>query len=295
MKAFGLLILTNLGIMAMIAIVVKVLELEPYLQNNNLNLVSLFIFSAIFGFMGSFISLMMSKTMAKRSMGVQIIDNPSNQTEMWLVNTVHKMAEKQGIKPPEVGIFQFDGPNAFATGASKNNSLVAVSTGLLQSMKPNEVEAVIGHEMAHVVNGDMVTSTLLQGVMNTFVYFFARIIAQVVSQNRNGGSSAGSYFMVSMLMQVVLGMLASIVVMWFSRYREFHADKGGAALTSNKDMADALRALLRFQQQSQQKNELPEQMAAFGIAFGGLFSTHPPLEKRIAALENNQNQSSVIS
>lgn len=298
MKALGLLVLTNLGIMLMIGIVVQVLGLEPYLQENGLNLVSLFIISALFGFGGSFISLLMSKTMAKRGMGVHIIDNPSNQTEAWLVNTVHKMAEKHGIKPPEVGIFEFDGPNAFATGASKNSSLVAVSTGLLQTMKPNEVEAVIGHEMAHVVNGDMVTSTLLQGVMNTFVFFLARIVAHVVSQNRQGGNSAGTYFMVSMLMQLVLGVIASMVVMWFSRHREYHADKGGAALTSNKDMADALRALLRVQQQrtqqQQQPNTLPDQMAAFGIAFGGLFTTHPPLEKRIAALENNSN-SSVIS
>ncbi len=208
MKAFGLLVATNLGIMLMIGIVVKVLGLEVYLQQNNLNLVSLFIMSAVFGFAGSFISLMMSKTMAKRGMGVQIIDNPSNETEAWLVATVHKMADKHGIKPPEVGIFHMDGPNAFATGASKNNSLVAVSTGLLNNMKRNEVEAVIGHEMAHVVNGDMVTSTLLQGVLNTFVFFFARIIAQVVSQNSEGGSSAGTYFMVYMLMQVVLGVIA---------------------------------------------------------------------------------------
>ncbi len=285
MKAIFLLITTNIAVMAMIGVVVKLLGLEPVLAANGLNLTSLFIISAIMGFAGSFISLFMSKMMAKRSMGVQIIENPQNETEQWIYNTVKRMSDDLNLKMPEVGIFYNDAPNAFATGASKNNSLVAVSSGLLQVMTRDEVEAVIGHEMAHVKNGDMITSTLLQGVLNTFVFFFARIIAQVMSSNRNGESSAGSYFMISMLMQMVLGFFASMIVMWFSRHREYHADAGGASLTSNRSMANALRALKRLQDGGAQM-ALPDQMAAFGItALGGLFSTHPPLEKRIAALE----------
>lgn len=285
MKAIFLLVTTNVAVMAVIGIVVKVLGLEPMLTANGLNLTSLFIMSAIFGFSGSFISLFMSKSMAKRSMGVQIITQPQNETEAWIYNTVERMAGELNIKMPEVGIFYNDAPNAFATGASKNSSLVAVSSGLLQIMRRDEVEAVIGHEMAHVNNGDMVTSTLLQGVLNTFVFFFARIIAQVLSSNRDGQRSSASYFMISMLMQVVLGFLASLIVMWFSRYREYHADSGGAALTSNRSMANALRALKRMKDGGVD-SALPDQMAAFGItALGGLLATHPPLEKRIAALE----------
>lgn len=285
MKAIFLLVTTNVAVMAVIGIVVKVLGLEPMLTANGLNLTSLFIMSAIFGFSGSFISLFMSKSMAKRSMGVQIITQPQNETEAWIYNTVERMAGELNIKMPEVGIFYNDAPNAFATEASKNSSLVAVSSGLLQIMRRDEVEAVIGHEMAHVNNGDMVTSTLLQGVLNTFVFFFARIIAQVLSSNRDGQRSSASYFMISMLMQVVLGFLASLIVMWFSRYREYHADSGGAALTSNRSMANALRALKRMKDGGVD-SALPDQMAAFGItALGGLLATHPPLEKRIAALE----------
>ncbi len=287
MKALSLLVVTNIAIMAMIAIVVKILGLEPVLAENGLNLTSLFILSAVMGFAGSFISLFMSKKMVKRQMGVQVIEQPKNQTEAWIYNTVERMSAELGINMPEVGIFHNDAPNAFATGASKNNSLVAVSTGLLQIMNRDEVEAVIGHEMSHVNNGDMVTSTLLQGVLNTFVYFFARIIAQVISSNSRGGRSrGGSYFMISMLMQMVLGVLASMVVMWFSRHREYYADRGGADLTSKHSMANALRALKRLKEGGAQM-ALPNQMAAFGIvAVGGLFATHPPLEKRIAALEN---------
>lgn len=285
MKAISLLVVTNLAIMTMMTIVVKVLGLEPMLQQNGLNLVSLFLVSAVMGFAGSFISLFMSKSMAKRSMGVQIIEHPSNETEAWIYNTVERMSNDLGIKMPEVGIFYNDAPNAFATGASKNNSLVAVSSGLLNIMSRDEVEAVIGHEMAHVNNGDMVTSTLLQGVMNTFVFFFARIIAQLMSRGNDGRSSAGSYFMISMLMQAVLGVLAALVVKWFSRHREFYADAGGAELTSTRSMANALRALKRMQDGGAHM-ALPNEMAAFGItALNGLFATHPPLEKRIAALE----------
>lgn len=287
MKAISLLVITNLAIMTMMGIVVKLLGLEPVLQQNGLNLTALFVVSAVMGFAGSFISLFMSKSMAKRSMGVQLIEHPANETEAWIYTTVQRMANELSIQMPEVGIFYDDAPNAFATGASKNNSLVAVSSGLLQVMSRDEVEAVIGHEMAHVNNGDMVTSTLLQGVMNTFVFFFARIIAQMMSRGEDGRSSNGTYFMVSMLMQTVLGVLAALVVKWFSRYREFHADRGGAELTSSRSMADALRALQRVKDGGM-PTALPDQMAAFGItAFTGLFSTHPPLEKRIAALEAN--------
>lgn len=293
MKAGFLLIITNIAVMAMIAIIVKVLGLEPLLQQNGTNIYGLFLFSAVVGFAGSFISLLMSKSMAKRGMGVQVIDTPSNEVEAWIKRTVERMAGELGIKTPECGIFDNPSPNAFATGASKNNSLVAVSTGLLQTMSKEEVEAVIGHEMAHVNNGDMITSTLLQGLMNTFVFFFARIIAQAISRGGDGRSSSGMYFIVSMVMQVLLGFLASIVVKGHSRWREYHADAGGAALTSKKDMADALRALQRMKNGGATQ-PLPDQMAAFGITnfinFGGLFSTHPPLEKRIEALE----QSSVI-
>lgn len=289
MKAIFLLVTTNVAVMAMISIIVKVLGLDPVLEANGLNLPSLFIISAVMGFAGSFISLFMSKTMAKRGMGVQIIEHPQNETEAWIYNTVERMSGELGIKMPEVGYFNNPAPNAFATGASKNNSLVAVSTGLLQVMSRDEVEAVIGHEMSHVNNGDMVTSTLLQGVMNTFVYFFARIIAQIMSSNRDGERSGASYFMISMVMQMVLGVLASMVVMWFSRHREYYADKGGAELTSTQSMANALRALKRMQEGGAEM-ALPDKMAAFGItAFGGLFSTHPPLEKRIAALEARAN------
>ena len=289
MKAIFLLIATNIAVMAMIGVVVQVLDLEPVLQKNGLNLTSLFVISALIGFAGSFISLFMSKGMAKRSMGVQVIKKPQNETERWIYNTVERMSNNLGIKMPEVGIFHNKAPNAFATGASKNNSLVAVSTGLLDIMSKNEVEAVIGHEMAHVNNGDMITSSLLQGVLNTFVFFFARIIAQIMSTNRQGRSSIGSYFMISMLMQVILGALASIIVMWFSRHREFYADAGGANLTSNQSMANALRALKRLKDNGGEM-ALPDQMVAFGItAFGGLFSTHPPLEKRITALEKRNN------
>jgi len=286
MKSVFLLVVTNIAVMAMIAIVVKVFNLEAMLQQNGLNLGAIFLISAIFGFSGSFISLLMSKTMAKHSMGVEIISKPQNETEAWLYNTVKSMSEKQGHQMPEVGIFQSEAANAFATGASRDNALVAVSTGLLQIMNKDEVEAVIGHEMAHINNGDMVTSTLLQGVMNTFVFFFARIVAQILSQGRDGRSSGASYFMISMLMQIVLGVLASMVVMWFSRYREYKADQGGAALTSRHSMAGALRALKRVQD-ANRPTALPDQLAAFGItAFGGLLATHPPLEKRIAALES---------
>lgn len=252
------------------------------------------VMALVLGFGGSFVSLWMSKGMAKRSMGVQVIEHPQTNQERWLYETVERQAKAVGIDMPEVGIFASPEPNAFATGARKNSALVAVSQGLLDHMNADEVEAVLGHEMAHVANGDMVTQTLLQGVLNTFVIFFARVIAHLVtsmtSRGDNEQSSMGggiAYFVISMILEVALGFLATLVVMWFSRWREFHADKGGAALAGKQKMINALKRL----QQAHAPADLPGEMAAFGIS-GGFASglaklrmTHPPLEDRIAALQ----------
>ena len=236
---------------------------------------------------GSVISLAISKWSAKRAMGVQVIERPQNQTEQWLLSIVEKQAKEAGIGMPEVGIFQTSQPNAFATGMSRNNALVAVSTGLLQAMSADEVEAVVGHEISHVANGDMITMALMQGVVNTFVYFFASIIGhfvdRVILKNERGHGIG--YFITQLVAQVVLSFLASMLVMWFSRYREFHADAGGANLAGKEKMIGALRALQRVQN----PEDLPDQLAAFGINGGGvnkLFMSHPPLEERIAALQN---------
>ena len=242
---------------------------------------------------GSFISLLMSKWMAKQSMGVHVIEQPANQTEQWLVDTVHRQAQRLGIGMPEVGIFNTPEPNAFATGMSKNSSLVAVSTGLLHQMDPDAVEAVLGHEMSHVANGDMVTMGLLQGVVNTFVYFFATIAGYVVDRVllRSGDDDRGgygpAYYITQMVAQVLLSILATMIVMWFSRWREFRADAGGAQLAGRAKMIEALRAL----QRAHDHPDLPGELAAFGISGGGsgfsrLFLSHPPLEERIAALQN---------
>jgi heat shock protein HtpX len=247
----------------------------------------------IFGFGGSFVSLLMSKWMAKRSMGVEVIETPRTAQERWLVETVRRLAEKSGIGMPEVGIFHSPEPNAFATGANRNNALVAVSQGLLNSMTADEVEAVLGHEIGHVTNGDMVTQTLLQGVLNTFVIVFARVIGIAIdnffrSSNDNNGGVGFGYYIGYMVAQVFLSFLATIVVMWFSRWREFHADAAGANLAGRQKMINALRRL----QGAHAEHDLPGEMAAFGIAggwgsgLGKLFMTHPPLEERIAALEN---------
>ncbi|MBM4208490.1 MAG: protease HtpX [Gammaproteobacteria bacterium] len=280
---------TNIAVLIVINIVVHLLGLTGYLSTQGINYQALLMMAAVYGMVGSFISLAMSKTMAKMSMGVQIIDQPQNQTEKWLYDVVEKQAQKVGIGMPEVGIFNAGMPNAFATGMSKNSSLVAVSTGLLQSMTPDEVEAVLGHEMSHVANGDMVTMTLLQGVMNTFVYFFATIIGYVVDRatSDNERGIGMGYYMTQMLAQMVLGFLAAIIVAWFSRYREFKADAGGANLAGKQKMINALKAL----QRGHEAEELPGQFAAFGINGGGiqrLFMTHPPLAERIAALQNAQ-------
>lgn len=280
---------TNIAVLFVINIVVHLLGLTGYLSAQGINYQSLLMMAAVYGMMGAFVSLAMSKYMAKMSMGVQVIGQPQNQTEKWLYDVVEKQAQKVGIGMPEVGIFQSGMPNAFATGMSRNSSLVAVSTGLLQSMTPDEVEAVLGHEMSHVANGDMVTMTLLQGVMNTFVYFFATIIGYVVDRatSDNERGIGMGYYLTQMLAQIVLGFLAAIIVAWFSRYREFKADAGGANLAGKQKMIDALKAL----QRGHEAEELPGQFAAFGINGGGiqrLFMTHPPLAERIAALQNAQ-------
>jgi len=283
-----LFIATNIAIMIVISILFSVLGLEQVLdvEGVELNLTALLFMSAIIGMTGSVISLAMSKWSAKRAMGVQVIDQPQNQTERWLLEMVKRQAEQVGIDMPEVGIFESADINAFATGMTRNSSLVAVSTGLLQTMKADEVEAVLGHEMSHVANGDMVTMALMQGVVNTFVYFFATIIGHVVDRVvfKNERGKGIGYYITEFIAQIVLGILASMLVMWFSRYREFKADAGGANLASKQKMINALKAL----QRAHEPEVLPGQLAAFGINGGGvrkLFMTHPPLTERIAALE----------
>lgn len=282
---------TNVAIMVVISLVFSIFGIGGTLQANgvDLNLNGLLVISAVVGMTGSVISLAISKWSAKRAMGVVIIDSPHNETEEWLLSIVKKQAKEAGIGMPEVGIFDTPEPNAFATGMSRNNALVAVSTGLLQAMSADEVEAVVGHEISHVANGDMITMALMQGVVNTFVYFFASIIGhfvdRVILKNENGHGMG--YFITQMAAQMALSFLASMLVMWFSRYREFHADKGGANLAGKEKMIGALKAL----QRAHSPAELPGQLAAFGINSGGakkLFMTHPPLEERIAALEKSK-------
>ena len=287
-----LFLITNIAVLVLISLIFQFFGLESMLHQNgiNLNLESLLISSAIFGMSGSFISLLISKWMAKRSMGVHVIEQPANATEDWLVQSVARMAQQAGIGMPEVGIFDSPDPNAFATGFSRNSALVAVSTGLMRSMSADEVEAVLGHEISHVANGDMVTMGLLQGVVNTFVIFFARLIGFFVDRVllRNERDNVGiGFFIAQMVAQIVLSILASMVVMWFSRHREFRADAGGAALAGRQKMIGALQAL----QRAHDPAPLPGEMAAFGISGGGmsrLFMSHPPLEERIAALQSQR-------
>ena len=291
MMRIFLFLATNAAILVVVSIIFNVLGLSGTLdaQGVDLNLNALLVMSAIIGMTGSVISLAMSKWAAKRAMGVHVIEQPQNQTEQWLMEIVARQAKQAGIGMPEVGIFQTPDANAFATGMSKNNALVAVSTGLLQNMKADEVEAVVGHEISHVANGDMVTMALMQGVVNTFVYFFATIIGHVVDRVvfKTERGYGPAYYITQMAAQIVLGILASILVMWFSRYREFKADAGGANLAGREKMIGALRAL----QRGQEAEDLPGQLAAFGINGGGvskLFMSHPPLEERIAALQNSR-------
>jgi heat shock protein HtpX len=289
MKRIVLFLATNLAILVVLSTVVRLLGLERYLGATG-GLGGLLVFAAIFGFGGALISLLISKWMAKRSMGVKVITQPRDATEQWLVSTVRAQAEQAGIGMPEVGIFDSPEPNAFATGANRNNALVAVSTGLLQKMGRGEVEAVLAHEVSHVANGDMVTLTLIQGVVNTFVIFLARIIGNIVDRalSRDGEGGRGpAYFISVIVAEIALGILATMIVMWFSRHREFRADAGGARLAGRGQMIGALEALRRQHQPA----GLPRQMNAFGILGGRgaglkrLFMSHPPLEERISALQ----------
>ncbi len=290
MKRIVLFLATNLAIIVVLSITLQLLGVERILdqQGVGLDLQALLIFSAVFGFGGSFISLALSKWMAKQSTGAQIIDQPRNEVEAWLVETVHRQAQKAGIGMPEVAIYDAPEPNAFATGMSRNNALVAVSTGLLQNMSRDEVEAVLGHEVSHVANGDMVTLALIQGVVNTFVIFFSRVIGylvdRVVFKTERGHGPA--FYITAIVAELMLGILATMIVMWFSRQREFRADAGGAHLAGREKMIHALERLAAFAGQS----HLPDQLAAFGIngrighGIARLFMSHPPIEERIAAL-----------
>ena len=290
MKRIFLFILTNVMVVAVLGVVASLLGVNRYLTANGLNLGALLGFALVMGFGGAVISLLISKPMAKWTSGVRVIDQPQNADEAWIVETVRRLADKAKIGMPEVGIFE-GGPNAFATGAFKNSSLVAVSTGLLQGMTHEEIEAVLAHEVAHVANGDMVTMTLIQGVMNTFVVFLSRVIGYAVDSflrkgdDRSSGPGIG-YMVTTIVLDIVLGFAAAIVVAWFSRHREYRADAGASQLMGRKQpMINALARLGGLH-----TGELPKSVAAFGIAggIGQLFSTHPPIEQRIAALQNAQ-------
>jgi heat shock protein HtpX len=291
MKRILLFLATNLAIVVLLGIVLRLLGIESILDESGtgLNLGALLIFAAVFGFAGSFISLAISKWSAKRMMGVRVITQPANATESWLLNTVRNQAQQAGIGMPEVGVFDSPQPNAFATGARRDAALVAVSTGLLKSMSQQEAEAVLAHEVSHVANGDMVTLALIQGVVNTFVIFLSRVIGVLVDRlvfkvERGHGPA---FWVTTIVAQLVLGVLATMVVMWFSRHREFRADTGGANLAGRHKMIGALE---RLSQQYGQPPQLPDQVKAFGISgttglgLKRLFMSHPPLEERIAAL-----------
>lgn len=289
MKRIGLFLLTNIAVILVLSVVAHLFGLNRYLEaDGTLNLTTLLLFCAIFGMGGSFISLLMSKWVALKMTGAQIIDNPRSSQEMWLVNTVKRQAQAAGIGTPDVAVYNAPEPNAFATGSNKNKALVAVSTGLLTHMSQDEVEAVLGHEIGHVANGDMVTLTLIQGVVNTFVMFFARIIGHFIDRAvlKNEGGYGIGYFISVIVLQIVFGFLASAIVAWFSRHREFRADRAGAHLAGRRKMISALERLKVAHGQS----TLPEQITAFGISGGKIskmFATHPPLEARIAALQQS--------
>jgi heat shock protein HtpX len=292
MKRILLFLATNLAVVVLLGIIMRLIGFEGILdaQGVDLNLGALLVFAAIVGFVGSFVSLAMSKWSAKRMMGVRVITQPSNQTETWLINTVRHQAQAASIGMPEVGIFDSPEPNAFATGARRDAALVAVSTGLLNSMSQKEAEAVLAHEVSHVANGDMVTLTLIQGVVNTFVIFLSRVVGhtvdRVIFKTEEGHGPA--YWVTTIVADIVFGLFASMIVMHFSRQREFRADAGGATLAGRQAMIGALERL-----QQRHSGALPDKMAAFGIAGGKasglkkLFMSHPPLEDRIAALRNS--------
>jgi len=290
MKRIVLYILTNLAVMVVLSVVLMLTGANRFLSASGLNVPGLLLFSAVVGFTGSIFSLLISKQVAKWSTGMRMIDPPQSADEQWLVSTVKQLAEKAGVGMPEVGIYEGD-PNAFATGAFRDSALVAVSTGLLQSMSRDEVEAVLGHEIGHVANGDMVTLTLIQGVVNTFVVFLSRVIGYVVDKavlrNERDGVGIG-YSLTVMVCQIVFGILASVIVAWFSRQREFRADAASAGLLgSPRQMISALRRL-----GGMEGGALPQALQSFGITEGGsfmaLFASHPPIEARISALENRR-------
>jgi heat shock protein HtpX len=290
MKRVFLFLLTNIAVLLVLSIVLRLLGVDRILDETGRGLDhrALLVYAAVFGMGGSFISLLLSKWMAKRATGAHVITEPSNDAEAWLLQTVSHQAQAAGIGMPEVAIFESDAPNAFATGARRDAALVAVSTGLLRSMRRDEVEAVLGHEISHVANGDMVTLTLIQGVVNTFVLFFSRVIGSFVDRVvfRNEQGHGVGFFLASIVAQIVLGILASIIVFWFSRQREFRADSGGARLAGANKMIAALERL----KAASEPVPLPDQLAAFGMSgragsgIARLFMTHPPLEERIAAL-----------
>lgn len=289
MMRIVLFLATNMAIMLVFSVVANLLGIPAMLRNSSggMNFDSLLLFSALIGFGGSIISLLLSKTMAKRSMRVEVIDQPQSQVEEWLMSTVRRQSERAGIDMPEVGIFPSQSMNAFATGWNKNKALVAVSAGLLNAMSQDEVEAVLGHEISHVANGDMVTLGLIQGVVNTFVIFIARIVANAAAAGRDGRSNFMVYMAVSFVAEMVLGFLASMIVARFSRWREFRADAGGADLAGRQKMIAALQRLQGDRAEPDMKGEF----AAFGIRPGAgimaLLSSHPPLDKRIERLQQS--------
>jgi heat shock protein HtpX len=292
MKRILLFLGTNIAVLVVLSVVLRLLGIDSLLaqQGTQLDLRSLLIFSAVIGFSGSIISLLISKWSAKRLTGARVIDTPRNASESWLVNTIQRHAKAVGIGMPEVAIYDSHDVNAFATGATRNKALVAVSSGLLQRMNEREIDAVLGHEISHVANGDMVTLALIQGVVNTFVIFLSRVIGFVVDRLvfRTERGYGPGFFIVSIVAQIVLGILASAIVMWFSRWREFRADAGGARLAGRDNMISALEGLKRIHEPS----ALPNSMQAFGISSGvatglrRLFMSHPPIEERIAALRS---------
>ncbi|MCB1813687.1 MAG: protease HtpX [Candidatus Competibacteraceae bacterium] len=289
MRRIFLFLLTNLAVMLVLGVVLNIVMTAFGIPRDSY--AGLLVIALIFGMGGAVISLLMSKSMAKRATGAQVLSQPTTATERWLVETVQRQAQAAGIGMPEVAIYHAPEINAFATGANRNNALVAVSTGLLNSMNQDEAEAVLGHEVSHIANGDMVTLTLIQGVVNTFVIFLARVIANIISSSMRGSNQEGgglgfmAYIAIVFVLEAVFGILASMIVAWFSRQREFRADAGGASLAGRQKM---IAALERLQQQSQ-PSHLPDQMAAFGISGKGsglmaLFASHPPLAQRIEAL-----------
>lgn len=290
MKRIFLFVATNLAVIMLLSITARLLGLDRFIEQGGINFTALLGFAAVFGFGGAFVSLAISKWSAKRMVGAQVIDTPRNEAEAWLVNTVKRQAQQAGIGMPEVAVYNSPEVNAFATGMNRDNALVAVSTGLLRSMTRDEAEAVLAHEVSHVANGDMVTLALIQGVVNTFVIALARVVGYVVDRALQGNSNEEyrpgmGYMAITLVAELVLGMLASLIVMWFSRQREFRADAGGASLAGRQKMIAALERL-----RSAHTQPLPDQMAAFGISGGvaqglrKLLLTHPPLEERIAAL-----------